>query len=455
MKGNDRKEFVDNMLVRVNEIPIDAIIGKFVSLEKRGRNLLGLCPFHNDHTIGSFVVSPHKRIFKCFACDAGGNGVSFVAKKLEVNYLQAAFMVAREFDLITLEEYETYANRRYSKGYIRELQKRGEAKKADYKKASLETCHRVYMTLKEVAGLKPSDRKTLSEDRELSDERIEADYFSFPRATKAIVEEVRKKASVTEAELVLVPGFYYDVKEKRVSFASYRGIGILIRNAHGKACGVQIRKHTVKAKEKRYVWFASTFARDDDTGKYKGGASSGSPKDILLPEGTAKKTICITEGRFKSETLVANGNPTISVQGVTSWRGIEKEITEIMSITGKVNVIYLFFDSDLMGNEAVSLQGRQMIKMLRNKFPGIKVKWALWRKENGKGIDDLAKNGKLNTVTFWDAEAIINAQEEASEKVLESFSTKPTSFRDIPREKAKEAAESLQTIMEDLLNLPE
>ena len=44
---------------------IEDVVGSYVSLKKRGANLLGLCPFHKEKT-GSFTVSPSKGIYKCF-----------------------------------------------------------------------------------------------------------------------------------------------------------------------------------------------------------------------------------------------------------------------------------------------------------------------------------------------------------------------------------------------------
>jgi DNA primase len=53
------------------------LISRHVSLKKRGREFVGLCPFHEDHS-PSMYVSPAKQIFKCFACGAGGGVFNFV-----------------------------------------------------------------------------------------------------------------------------------------------------------------------------------------------------------------------------------------------------------------------------------------------------------------------------------------------------------------------------------------
>ena len=55
---------------------IEDVIGSYVTLKKRGANLLGLCPFHHEKT-GSFTVSPSKGIYKCFGCGKAGSAVAF------------------------------------------------------------------------------------------------------------------------------------------------------------------------------------------------------------------------------------------------------------------------------------------------------------------------------------------------------------------------------------------
>ena len=54
-------------------VRVEEVVGDFVNLRKRGVNMLGLCPFHNEKT-PSFTVSPAKGIYKCFGCGKAGNG---------------------------------------------------------------------------------------------------------------------------------------------------------------------------------------------------------------------------------------------------------------------------------------------------------------------------------------------------------------------------------------------
>jgi len=64
-----------------------------VSLKRKGREMLGLCPFHEDHT-PSMNVSPTKQIFKCFACGAGGDVIKFVQMRENLTFPQAVERLA-------------------------------------------------------------------------------------------------------------------------------------------------------------------------------------------------------------------------------------------------------------------------------------------------------------------------------------------------------------------------
>lgn len=81
---------------------ITDVVGSFVKLKKRGSNLLGLCPFHNEKT-PSFTVSPSKEIYKCFGCGKSGNTVSFIMEHEKYSYPEALKWLAQRYG-ITIEE---------------------------------------------------------------------------------------------------------------------------------------------------------------------------------------------------------------------------------------------------------------------------------------------------------------------------------------------------------------
>ncbi|MBM3914953.1 MAG: DNA primase [Sphingomonadales bacterium] len=85
---------------------ITDVVGSFVKLKKRGTNLLGLCPFHNEKT-PSFTVSPSKEIYKCFGCGKSGNTISFVMEHEKYSYPEALKWLAQRYGI---EIEETYLN---------------------------------------------------------------------------------------------------------------------------------------------------------------------------------------------------------------------------------------------------------------------------------------------------------------------------------------------------------
>jgi len=69
------------------------LIGQYVALTRRGREFIGLCPFHQDHR-PSMYVSPAKQIFKCFACGAGGGVFQFLVLYEKVAFPEAVRLLA-------------------------------------------------------------------------------------------------------------------------------------------------------------------------------------------------------------------------------------------------------------------------------------------------------------------------------------------------------------------------
>lgn len=64
------------------------VVGEHLALKRKGREMVGLCPFHDDHR-PSFNVNPAKQIFKCFACGAGGDVVKFIQMRENLSFPQA------------------------------------------------------------------------------------------------------------------------------------------------------------------------------------------------------------------------------------------------------------------------------------------------------------------------------------------------------------------------------
>ncbi len=77
-----------------DKIDIETVISSHVNLKRRGKTLVGLCPFHNEKT-PSFTVYPESRSFYCFGCGAGGDVISFVRRIENLDYIEAVKAVAQ------------------------------------------------------------------------------------------------------------------------------------------------------------------------------------------------------------------------------------------------------------------------------------------------------------------------------------------------------------------------
>jgi DNA primase len=91
----------------IDAAQITEVVQEFVSLKKRGVNMIGLCPFHNEKT-PSFTVSPAKCILKCLGCGKGGIAINFIMEHEHLSYPEALRWLAKKYH-IEIEEKEVTA----------------------------------------------------------------------------------------------------------------------------------------------------------------------------------------------------------------------------------------------------------------------------------------------------------------------------------------------------------
>jgi len=77
---------------------IEDIISEYVQIKRRGKNLVGLCPFHSEKT-GSFTVFPATQSYYCFGCGAGGDAITFIKNIENLDYIDAVTMLAHKAGL--------------------------------------------------------------------------------------------------------------------------------------------------------------------------------------------------------------------------------------------------------------------------------------------------------------------------------------------------------------------
>lgn len=82
--------FIQELLLKND---IESVVSGYVSLKRRGRNLVGLCPFHGEKT-PSFYLYPENNSFYCFGCGAGGDVITFVRRIENLDYMDAIRFLA-------------------------------------------------------------------------------------------------------------------------------------------------------------------------------------------------------------------------------------------------------------------------------------------------------------------------------------------------------------------------
>ena len=105
------------------KLDIVEFIKSYVKLSPAGRNLKGLCPFHQEKT-PSFVVSPERQVWHCFGCGGGGDLITFVMQYENLEFLEALRFLAEKAG-IPLKEVSPREQRELTRLYdINDLAKR-------------------------------------------------------------------------------------------------------------------------------------------------------------------------------------------------------------------------------------------------------------------------------------------------------------------------------------------
>ncbi|RJX21005.1 MAG: DNA primase [Desulforudis sp.] len=90
VNGRIPEELVEDVQARAD---IVEVISDYVRLEHKGRNYIGLCPFHQEKT-PSFTVTPERQMFYCFGCSVGGNVLKFIMLKENLSFPESVRYLA-------------------------------------------------------------------------------------------------------------------------------------------------------------------------------------------------------------------------------------------------------------------------------------------------------------------------------------------------------------------------
>lgn len=380
-----------NALARkIEEQNLSEIVSLRVNLMQKGSHYFGVCPFHEDHTIGSFSVNDNKHIAKCFSCGKGATSAAwFVSKVDNISYKEAVLRIGVEIGLITSEEaleassqYVDYEQINALK--IEKLKDESKNKKIAEKKI----INLIYKVIASEGDKLNGGNDVLSKEhrkylysRGITDEDIKKNqYFTMPNR-RAVTKIVKKLSAFNfkNEDLKLIPGFYYNEEKKFFTLKPFKGIGIPIKDIEKNIVGIQIRRDgEIKPGEQRYFWWSSA--------NEPMGASPGSPIDINFPDIWRYNGLFITEGHFKANAIVKKYSmPAISVQGVGNWKDVSKTVSKMKDIKS----ILIAYDADMAYNVSVRNQAIKLGNNLKENFPNMRIYYIVWDCTIGKGIDDV------------------------------------------------------------------
>ncbi|MEQ9424662.1 MAG: DNA primase [Cyclobacteriaceae bacterium] len=116
-----------------NRVDIEDVVSDYVSLKRKGKDMWGCCPFHNEKT-PSFHIRPDQGFYKCFGCGKGGDGITFIMELEGLSYVDAMKHLAQRYgidiqeDELTPEQEEAQSEREslyillyFAKDYFRDL----------------------------------------------------------------------------------------------------------------------------------------------------------------------------------------------------------------------------------------------------------------------------------------------------------------------------------------------
>lgn len=388
-------------------VNIKDVIGQYFPLTKQGGHYLIICPFHNDSNIGSFKITPSKGIFKCWACGEEGDAIDFVSKYCGISSWQAAIKIAEDHKLITYEEAEMLRNQ--GNGAIKIDFKPRQVVKSKSNladKADKEHLNLVYQAFSDAAGKHLSNRfrNILITERKLADNELQ-DYFVFPspndknfwmRFKQELEKNFGVASSSEQAKLLIgVPGFFVN-QYNQVTFINSKKacLGIIVRDREKKISGIQLRiMDTLKVGEHRYRFMSSGFASGDSNSYGHSGCACGYIEDVLFPVGQRswRKSIAVTEGRFKAVTLSKLGFVAVNMHSISNWRPASDVASELAELYGADSIVLAYDQED---NPATVNSAYN----LAQKLSFMPVKCLIWDKEYGKGVDDVVNAGHLDKI---------------------------------------------------------
>lgn len=299
------------------------IIGSYITLEKKGKNYFGMCPFHDDHN-PSMSVSEEKGLFTCFVCHKTGNVFSFVQDYENISFIEAVKIVASKVGIEIETGYKETS--KYSKHY-----------------EAVDLALKFYQNnLKSQDGIKARE---YLKNRGIADEVIEEFNIGYASSnydtiTKLLTNKGYDEEILIDAGISARGQTLYDLFRNRITFP--------IHNPNGKPVGFSARIYE-DVKEAKYINTKETpiFKKGKILFNYHRAQN----------EARRVKSLIVVEGQMDAIRIYASG-----IKNVVATMGTALTDDHI-KLLKKLNVpIILCMDNDDAGEKATIQNGEALTK---------------------------------------------------------------------------------------------
>lgn len=317
-----------NLIHQVTEkADIVNIIGHYIKLEKKGAGYFGLCPFHDDKN-PSLSVSPDKKIYKCFSCNASGNAIKFVENFKNISFMDALREVASTVNIpikVSKTEIEDKKNEKYYQ----------------VMKASQD-----FFTFYLKNTLEGQDALNYLSKRKLDSDLINRFNIGLaPSEANLLYQSLTKKSflaiDLAEVGLVRLAEDYYDVFRKRIIFP--------ITDLMGRTVGYSGRKYHEDNHEAKYI-------NTNETIIFKKGQILYNYYEALNAIKKANSVI-IFEGFMDVIASYKAG-----VENAVATMGTSLTNEQIKALKRLTNNVNLCYDGDTAGIEATIRAIKMLVK---------------------------------------------------------------------------------------------
>ncbi len=301
-------------------IDIATFIGQYVSLKKRGRDLVGLCPFHGEKT-PSLHVHQEEGYFKCFGCGVGGDVIAFAMKLENLPFTDAARLLANKAGIALESEDPRTARRRNEREAIYEANAIAAAYFERMLRAQAGTSARAYC-----------------EKRGFGEAIVERFHLGYaPDGWNGLTDELRAHGvdlPLAEKAGLVKPsqrGGYYDFYRNRLMVPTYATTGEVIAFG-GRELGSGEPKYLNTSTTPVYTKGEHLFALN-----------------VARRAAQAERTLIVVEGYLDCIALHQAGFEGAVAALGTSFT--ERQATELRKYADN---IYLCFDADAAGSSAAT-----------------------------------------------------------------------------------------------------